>query len=191
MQLIVTLLLMGVGLAMDAFAVSICKGLSMKKVKWQHGVVIGLFFGGFQALMPFIGWLLGSQFEQYITKIDHWIAFGLLLGLGVKMVIDGCRSSEKKKVLNPSHPLVLLTLSVATSIDAMAVGVSFVGMGLHDLSDIIVAIVVIGIVSFLFSVVGKYIGVRLGQHFNWPVEILGGVILMGIGIKVLCEHLTV
>ena len=88
MQLIVTLLLMGVGLAMDAFAVSICKGLSMKKVKWQHGVVIGLFFGGFQALMPFIGWLLGSQFEQYITKIDHWIAFGLLGIIGGKMLYE-------------------------------------------------------------------------------------------------------
>ena len=99
--------------------------------------------------------------------------------------------SKDDKVLNPSHPLVLLTLSVATSIDAMAVGVSFVGMGLLDFSDIIEAIVVIGIVSFLFSVCGKYIGVRLGQHFNWPVEILGGIILIGIGIKVLCEHLIV
>jgi putative Mn2+ efflux pump MntP len=153
--------------------------------------VMAFLFGLFQALMPLVGWKAFSLFSTYISTFDHWIAFGLLSVLGIKMIIDGCHSSKDDKVLNPSHPLVLLTLSVATSIDAMAVGVSFVGMGLLDFSDIIEAIVVIGIVSFLFSVCGKYIGVRLGQHFNWPVEILGGIILIGIGIKVLCEHLIV
>ena len=187
---ITAIIFLAVALAMDCFTVSITCGILQRRMGGQVWVMAFL-FGLFQALMPLVGWKAFSLFSTYISTFDHWIAFGLLLGLGVKMVIDGCRSSEEKKVLNPSHPLVLLTLSVATSIDAMAVGVSFVGMGLHDLSAIIVAIVVIGIVSFLFSVVGKYIGVRLGQHFNWPVEILGGVILMGIGIKVLCEHLTV
>ena len=126
MQLFITLLLMGIGLAMDAFAVSICKGLSMKKVKWQHATVIGLFFGGFQALMPFIGWILGSQFEQYITSVDHWIAFGLLGIIGGKMLYeaikgdeeeecDCCKNDEKLDIKE------LFVLAIATSIDALAV----------------------------------------------------------------------
>ena len=130
MQLFITLLLMGIGLAMDAFAVSICKGLSMKKVKWQHAAVIGLFFGGFQALMPFIGWLLGSQFEQYITSVDHWIAFGLLGIIGGKMLYEAIKGDEEEECgcckngdkLNIKE---LFVLAIATSIDALAVGITF------------------------------------------------------------------
>ena len=125
MQLYITLFLMGVGLAMDAFAVSICKGLSMKKVKWQHATIIGLFFGGFQALMPFVGWLLGSQFEQYITKVDHWIAFGLLGIIGGKMLYEAIKGDEEEgcsccndKNADKLDLKELFILAIATSIDA-------------------------------------------------------------------------
>ena len=191
MQLFITLLLMGVGLAMDAFAVSICKGLSMKKVKWQHAAIIGLFFGGFQALMPFIGWLLGSQFEQYITKVDHWIAFGLLSIIGGKMLYEAikgddeeeecgcCKDNEKFSIKE------LFVLAIATSIDALAVGITFAFLKY----PVAKAVTIIGVTTFIISVAGVYIGNFFGARFKKKAEIAGGVILVGIGIKILLEHL--
>ena len=190
MQLLVTLLLMGVGLAMDAFAVSICKGLSMKKVKWQHGVVIGLFFGGFQALMPFIGWLLGSQFEQYITKVDHWIAFGLLGIIGGKMLFEAIKGDEDEececgKNIEKLDIKELFILAIATSIDALAVGITFAFLK-YPVGK---AVTIIGVVTFIISVAGVYIGNFFGSRFKKKSEIAGGIILIGIGLKILLEHL--
>ena len=190
MQLIITLLLMGVGLAMDAFAVSICKGLSMKRVKWQHATIIGIFFGGFQALMPFIGWVLGSQFEQYITKVDHWIAFGLLGIIGGKMLFEAlkgeeddecgcCDNAEKFDIKE------LFVLAIATSIDALAVGITFAFLNY----PVGMAVTIIGVITFAISVAGVYIGNFFGSRFKTKAEIAGGVILIGIGIKILLEHL--
>ena len=192
MQLIVTLLLMGVGLAMDAFAVSICKGLSMKKVKWQHGVLIGLFFGGFQALMPFIGWLLGSQFEQYITKIDHWIAFGLLGIIGGKMLYEAIKGDEEEececgKNIEKLDIKELFILAIATSIDALAVGITFAFLK-YPVGK---AVTIIGVVTFVISVAGVYIGNFFGARFKKKAEIAGGIILVGIGVKILLEHLGI
>lgn len=192
MQLIVTLLLMGVGLAMDAFAVSICKGLSMKKVKWQHGVVIGLFFGGFQALMPFIGWLLGSQFEQYITKVDHWIAFGLLGIIGGKMLFEAIKGDEEEececgKNIEKLDIKELFILAIATSIDALAVGITFAFLK-YPVGK---AVTIIGVVTFVISVAGVYIGNFFGARFKKKAEIAGGIILVGIGVKILLEHLGI
>ena len=191
MQLIITLLLMGVGLAMDAFAVSICKGLSMKKVKWQHSVVIGLFFGGFQALMPFIGWLLGSQFEQYITKIDHWIAFILLGIIGGKMLYEAIKGDEEEcdccKNMEKLDLKELFILAIATSIDALAVGITFAFLKY----PVVKAVTIIGVVTFVISLAGVYIGNFFGSRFKKKAEIAGGVILIGIGLKILLEHLGI
>ena len=192
MQLFITLLLLGVGLAMDAFAVSICKGLAMKKAKWQHAAIIGLFFGGFQALMPFIGWLLGSQFEQYITKVDHWIAFGLLGFIGGKMLYEAikedgkeecccCKDKEKLDIKE------LFVLAIATSIDALAVGITFAFLNY----PVDKAVTVIGVTTFIISVAGVYIGNFFGARFKKKAEIAGGIILIGIGMKILLEHLGI
>ena len=193
MQLYITLLLMGVGLAMDAFAVSICKGLSMKKVKWQHATVIGLFFGGFQALMPFIGWLLGSQFEQYITKIDHWIAFILLGIIGGKMLYEAIKGDEEDECgccTEHSEKLdlkELFILAIATSIDALAVGITFAFLKY----PVVKAVTIIGVVTFIISMAGVYIGNFFGSRFKKKAEIAGGIILVGIGLKILLEHLGI
>lgn len=192
MQLYITLLLMGIGLAMDAFAVSICKGLSMKKVKWQHATIIGLFFGGFQAFMPFLGWLLGSQFEQYITKIDHWIAFGLLGIIGGKMLYEAIKGDEEEecgccndKNYDKLDLKELFILAIATSIDALAVGITFAFLKY----PVEKAVVVIGVVTFIISIAGVYIGNFFGSRFKKKAEIAGGIILVGIGVKILLEHL--
>lgn len=194
MQLYITLFLMGVGLAMDAFAVSICKGLSMKKVKWQHATIIGLFFGGFQALMPFVGWLLGSQFEQYITKVDHWIAFGLLGIIGGKMLYEAIKGDEEEecdccndKNADKLDLKELFILAIATSIDALAVGITFAFLKY----PVVKAVTVIGVVTFIISMAGVYIGNFFGSRFKKKAEIAGGIILVGIGIKILLEHLGI
>ena len=192
MQLYITLFLMGVGLAMDAFAVSICKGLSMKKVKWQHATIIGLFFGGFQALMPFVGWLLGSQFEQYITKVDHWIAFGLLGIIGGKMLYEAIKGDEEEececgKNIEKLDIKELFILAIATSIDALAVGITFAFLK-YPVGK---AVTIIGVVTFIISLAGVYIGNFFGARFKKKAEIAGGIILVGIGVKILLEHLGI
>lgn len=190
MQLIITLFLLGVGLAMDAFAVSICKGLSMKKVKPKNAIIVGLFFGGFQAFMPFLGWLLGSQFEQYIVSVDHWIAFALLGIIGGKMLYEAIKGEEeceydhsiKEETLDIKE---LFILAIATSIDALAVGITFAFLKY----PVGLSVTIIGITTFVISVAGVYIGNFFGERFKKKAEIAGGIILVGIGVKILLEHL--
>lgn len=187
---IVAVFLLAVALAMDCFAVSITCGIIQKRMGAQVWLMAFL-FGLFQALMPCIGWKAASLFSQQISAYDHWIAAGALFAVAIKMFIDGSHEEKETATLNPSNCFVLLTLAVATSIDAMAVGLSFVGMGLNHFSDILFPVVTIGLVSFLLTFCGKYIGIRLGLRFNWPAEQFGGVILILIGLKVLYEHLMV
>lgn len=191
MVMFFTLLLMGAGLSMDAFAVSICKGLSMRKVNKKQCLVIGLFFGGFQALMPFIGWVLGSQFEQYITSIDHWIAFILLGFIGGKMVVEAIREKDDAVEVGKMDPPLdlkeMFILAIATSIDALAVGITFAFLQV----PIVEAISIIGITTFVISVIGVYVGNFFGNRYKKKAELAGGMILILIGLKILLEHLGI
>ena len=191
MVMFFTLLLMGVGLSMDAFAVSICKGLSMRKVNKKQCLVIGLFFGGFQALMPFIGWVLGSQFEQYITSIDHWIAFILLGFIGGKMVVEAIREKDEAVEVGKMDPPLdlkeMFILAIATSIDAHAVGITFAFLQV----PIVEAVSIIGITTFVISVIGVYVGNFFGNRYKKKAELAGGMILILIGVKILLEHLGI
>ena len=172
MALFIELLLMGVGLAMDAFAVSVCKGLSMKKLNKKQAVVIGLYFGGFQALMPLVGWVLGSQFQQYITNIDHWIAFVLLGFIGGKMVIEAVKEWNEEDIVEvkdqPLDHKNMLLLAIATSIDALAVGIT----------------------TMIISIIGVVVGNFFGGKYKHKAELVGGVILILLGLKILIEHLS-
>ena len=182
-MLIFDLLLLSVGRAMDAFAVSICKGLSVKQLKPRHLLTAGLYFGGFQALMPLIGWLLGSSFEGLIKNVDHWIAFGLLVFIGANMVRESFGKAEE---LNDSiSPKVMLPLAVATSIDALAVGVTFAFLNVN----IWLAIALIGAITFVISAVGVKIGNVFGAKYKSKAELAGGIILIALAIKILVEHL--
>lgn len=185
------LFLIGVGLSMDAFAVAVCRGLAMKKINYKHALIIALFFGGFQALMPFIGWALGRQFEQYIESVDHWIAFGLLVFIGGKMLLDVIRGKEDGEEVCAEeerlHIKQLFLMAVATSIDALAVGVSFAFLSVH----IGKAISIIGCTTFVLSVLGVIIGNNFGNKFQNKATVAGGVILILIGLKILLEHLGV
>lgn len=182
----VELFLIGVGLSMDAFAVSICKGLNMKKINYKHALIIGGFFGGFQALMPLLGWALGSQFEQYIESVDHWIAFILLAFIGGKMVYESIKGGDDDEESSHQDKLdikELFMLAVATSIDALAVGVTFAFLEV----SILPSITLIGITTFVISVGGVVIGNRFGSKYKNKAEIAGGMILILIGLKILIE----
>lgn len=191
MVMFITLLLMGVGLAMDAFAVSICKGLAMRKVNKKQCFVIALFFGGFQALMPAIGWLLGSRFEQYIVSVDHWIAFFLLGFIGGKMIWEAAREKEDQDIVDqldaPLDIKELLVMAVATSIDALAVGITFAFLG----TPILEASLIIGVTTFIICVIGVYVGNFFGSKYKRKASIAGGMILVLLGIKILLEHLGI
>lgn len=190
MSLIVSLFFIGVGLSMDAFAVSVCKGLAMRKVNKKQALLIGLFFGGFQALMPLIGWALGVRFEQYITNIDHWIAFVLLVLIGGNMIREACKTEadEEECVMDPPLSIKeLVLLAVATSIDALAVGVTFAFLQY----PIVEAMLIIGCTTFVLSIVGVYVGNIFGNKYEKKAQIIGGIILIGIGLKILLEHLGI
>lgn len=179
----VELFLIAVGLSMDAFAVSICKGLSMPKMKWKNAALAGIYFGGFQALMPLAGYFLGSQFKDAIVNVDHWIAFVLLLVIGVNMIREAKQEDED---LDDSFDVkTMLLLAVATSIDALAVGVTFAFLRVH----ILPAVLFIGCVTFCFSAAGIKIGNVFGARFRSKAEVAGGIILILIGTKILLEHL--
>jgi putative Mn2+ efflux pump MntP len=180
--------LIAVALAMDCFSVSMATGLNHNTVKPFYIWRMAIFFGLFQALMPLLGWLVSSYFGTYIMAFDHWIAFTLLAFIGTKMIIDYFKK-EEAKAFDPEKLSVVVLLAFATSIDALAVGVSFECMGRHMLSDIISSIIIIGIVSWLFSLIGFRIGATIGRRFKFPAELIGGIILIGIGIKVLIEHM--
>ena len=179
------LFLIGIGLSMDAFAVAVCKGLGMSRIEGRRTLVIALFFGGFQALMPLIGWALGRQFEEYITNFDHWIAFLLLAYIGGKMVWEALRGEESTS--SGFDLRELLMLAVATSIDALAVGITFAFLRVEIFS----AISIIGCTTFVLSLAGVVIGNRFGSRYQQKAEITGGVILILIGLKILLEHMGV
>ena len=179
------LLILSVGLAMDAFAVSICKGLSVQKLNLRHMVITGLYFGGFQAFMPLIGYLLGRQFETLIVSVDHWIAFILLALIGINMIRE---SREEAEEFNGSFAIkAMLPLALATSIDALAVGVTFAFLKV----DILTAIGLIGVVTFVLSAVGVQIGNIFGSKFKSKAELAGGIVLVVMGLKILLEHLGI
>ena len=184
---ITELFILAVGLSMDAFAVSICKGLSMPKMNWRHASVIGLYFGGFQAGMPLLGYFLGIGFQERIQAIDHWIAFVLLGIIGFNMIKESREDDEEESVDASIAFKVMLVLAVATSIDALAVGVTFAFLNV----DIIPAITFIGVTTFLFSVVGVKIGNVFGTRYKSKAEFTGGLILVLMGVKILLEHLGI
>ena len=180
------LLLLSVGLAMDAFAVSICKGISMKKMNWKKAIIIGLYFGGFQALMPTIGFFLGSAFQSLITNIDHWIAFILLAIIGGGMIKESFEEDSENRNDDVSFKTMIL-LAIATSIDALAVGITFAFLKVN----LILAVSLIGIITFVIAVLGTKIGNRFGDKYKIKAEIVGGVILILLGLKILLEHLGI
>ena len=186
---LIELFLLAVGLSMDAFAVSVCKGLSTQKLTWKHYLTIGLWFGGFQALMPTIGYFLGSTFESYITSVDHWAAFVLLAVIGVNMIREGLRKDEPEEDQNASFSFqTMLVLAVATSIDALAVGITF---ALLPGVNLPAAVSFIGATTFLLSTIGLKVGNVFGLKYKSRAEIAGGAILVLLGLKILLEHLGV
>ena len=191
MALVIELFLLGVGLSMDAFAVSVCKGLGMRKLNKKQALIIGLYFGGFQALMPFVGWLLGSQFQKYITSIDHLIAFILLGFIGGKMMIEAVRELNEEEVVDvmdaPIDHKNMLVLAVATSIDALTVGITFAFLG----TPIVEAITIIGITTMVISIAGVVVGNFFGSRYKSKAEFIGGLILVLLGLKILLEHLGI
>jgi Predicted membrane protein len=179
------LFLIAIGLSMDAFAVSICKGLSIEKVRFKHAVIAGAYFGGFQMAMPLLGYLLGTRFRRFITEYDHWIAFVLLVIIGINMIKE---SRECKAESNDSFDFkTMLPLAIATSIDALAVGVTFAFLKVQ----IVPAVSFIGIITFILSGVGIKVGNVFGSKFRSKAELFGGIVLILIGSKILIEHLGI
>ena len=183
---ILEILLIAIGLAMDAFAVSICKGLSMKKMNWKKALIVGAYFGIFQALMPIIGFFLGSTFEDLVTHIDHWIAFVLLVAIGGNMLKEAFANNSENCNDNVDFRTMSI-LAIATSIDALAVGITFAFLQ----ADIWISATIIGIVTFIISIIGVKIGNRFGNKYERRAETVGGFILIFMGIKILLEHLGI
>ena len=180
------LVILAVGLSMDAFAVSICKGLSIRNLKLRQALIVGAWFGAFQALMPAVGWLLGSAFTDLIESVDHWIAFVLLSLIGGNMIREALGHEEEEA--DPSMaPVTMLLLAVATSIDALAVGITFAFLRV----DILPAVTLIGVCTFLISAAGVKIGNVFGSRYKSKAELAGGAVLVLIGVKILLEHLGV
>lgn len=182
----IEILLISVGLAMDAFAVSVCKGLSMKKMNWKKAIIIGLYFGIFQALMPVLGYFLGTTFEQFITNIDHWIAFVLLSAIGCNMIKESF-DQESENCNDNVDVKTMVILAIATSIDALAVGITFACLRIN----IVLPVISIGIITFILSVIGVKIGNKFGDKYENKAEFIGGLILILLGIKILLEHLGI
>lgn len=187
---VLEIILLGVGLSMDALAVAVCKGLAMNKVNKKQCLAIAIAFGGFQALMPTIGWLLGSTFARYIKSIDHWIAFFLLLYIGGKMAIEAVKEWNEKPDIEKKDPPLdikeLLMMAVATSIDALAVGVTFSFTPHFNIAE---AAMLIGCTTFIISYAGVYIGNIFGSKFEKKAQLVGGLILIAIGVRILVTHL--
>ena len=178
--------LIGVGLSMDAFAVSVCKGLSAGKTSVKHMALAGAWFGGFQALMPLVGYLLGSAFEQYVTTVDHWIAFILLFIIGANMIRES-RHDEAEEVNSSFSFKAMLPMAIATSIDALAVGITFAFLKVN----IAFSAAVIGVITFAVSAAGVKIGNVFGAKFKSKAELAGGIVLILMGLKILLEHLGI
>jgi manganese efflux pump family protein len=179
------IILLALGLAMDAFAVAVASGIAFKNFRVQHALRMALAFGLFQAVMPVIGWQVGRAMLQLVAGIDHWIVFALLAGIGGKMMVEAYRIEEAEEPTNPFGFAVLLVLALATSIDALAVGITFAMVK----TAIVTPVVVIGSVTFVLSLAGVYIGEAVGHFFEKKIEIAGGLVLIGIGVKILIQHL--
>lgn len=181
------LLLLGVGLSMDAFAVSVCKGLAMREAKWKAPLICGAWFGGFQALMPLAGYFLGSLFAQAIAAFDHWVAFGLLALIGGNMLREALSQEEEAADGDLSFGTMLI-MALATSIDALAVGIS---LAMAGEVNIFLAVAIIGLTTFCLSALGVKVGAIFGSRYEKKAEAAGGVILILLGVKILLEHLGV
>ena len=183
--------LLAIGLAMDCFAVSIASGIILKRTRLRPMLIMALFFGLFQALMPLLGWIGASMFSHLIESIDHWIAFGILAFLGGRMVRESFKDEDCRHEYDPTSLKVVLALAIATSIDALAVGVSFAFLGIKGFSAILPTIGIIGFVSFVLSMAGLMFGIRFGCGIarKLRAELWGGIILILIGTKILIEHL--
>jgi putative Mn2+ efflux pump MntP len=180
---IISLFIIALGLSADSFAVSVSSGIIIPDIKWKQSLKIAFFLGIFQALMPVLGWLIGFSFKDLISNYDHWIAFGLLLLVGLKMVIDGAKSKHHKKI-NPAQTMVLIGLSIATTIDALIVGVGFAFLDVN----ITWASIMIGVVTFSASISGIYLGCRFCKLINYKLDMIAGFVLIAIGLKILLEH---
>lgn len=187
---VIELLILAVGLSMDAFAVSVCKGLAMKKAGAKEICIVGCWFGGFQALMPLIGYLLGTAFEQYITSFDHWIAFALLTLIGANMLREAFSNDEEESAGASLSFGTMLVLALATSIDALAVGITLTFL-VESIGYLIFAVLSIGIITFILSAIGVRVGNLFGVKYKKGAVISGGVILILFGVKILLEHLGV
>ena len=183
---LLTLFVTAVGLSMDAFAVAICKGLALKKISVKNACLVGLWFGGFQALMPFIGYLLGSQFQDYVEVVDHWIACVLLAIIGGNMIKEALSKDEEKENDSLSAK-AMFPLAIATSIDALAVGITYAFLKV----DIVPAVSFIGIITFILSSIGVKVGNVFGTKYKSKAELAGGIVLILIGLKILLEHLGI
>ena len=181
---IAELLLLAVGLSMDAFAVAVCKGLALEKISWKQLGIVGLWFGGFQALMPLLGYFLGTTFQQYIQTFDHWVAFALLALIGANMIRESFGKDEEKESASLGFK-AMLVLAIATSIDALAVGVTFAFLQVN----VWLAVAVIGATTFVLSAVGVKVGNVFGAKYKSRAEFAGGLILILLGVKILVEHL--
>lgn len=180
---LLTIIVIAFGLAMDAFAVSISCGVQHEPLRIEKGVPLALLFGTFQAGMPVLGWLMGTGFHHYLVKIDHWVAFALLAYVGIKMIMD-TKKPEREKRNNLTYP-VMFILAVATSIDAFAVGLSFAFLNI----SILIPVLMIGVITFILTLIGFLLGSRLGCYMGKRFEFVGGLVLIGIGVKILIEHL--
>jgi len=179
------LVLVGSALALDAFAVSVASGVVIKERKVAHAIRVALFFGGFQAIMPLIGWLAGAGLRESLAGIDHWIAFGLLTLIGGKMICEASKLRPEERIVRAFGALTLFVLAVATSLDALAVGFS---LGVRS-AAIVAPVVAIGVITFVASLLGVWIGDRVGHMFESKIEVVGGLVLIGIGVKIVLEHL--
>ena len=184
----ISVIILGVGLAMDAFAVSICKGLSVGQVRVKHMLCAGAWFGVFQAAMPLLGFFLGASFHRYIEKADHWVAFVLLVILGISMLREAFAKNEDKPTDASFGVRTMLLMAVATSIDALAVGIA---LAMEDDVNVWIAVAVIGVITFILSAAGVKLGSVFGKKYEKKARIAGGVILILIGLKVLLEHLGI
>lgn len=182
-----TTIFIAFGLAADAFAAAITSGIKIKSLKVKQALLIATFFGCFQAVMPLVGWLIGRSFKGLISEVDHWVAFVLLTIVGCRMIYESVHVDPTRKELDPLNIYVLLTLSIATSIDALVIGISFAFLENY----ISTLVIIIGTITFILSFLGVFIGNKFGGFFSNKIEILGGLILISIGTKILVEHLSV
>ncbi len=183
---LITLSLIGIGLSVDSLAASITTGACACKIRVNHVLKVAVFMAVFQGTMPLLGWIIGSSFKSVIASFDHWVAFVLLLGIGGKLIYEGIKSFHDEKTgLAPTKTLLLMGMALATSIDALIIGISF---GLIDV-NIWLAMVVIGISTFIFSSLGVLVGKRIGKSINKGIEVAGGMVLIALGVKILVEHI--